>query len=154
MVGSGMLVLHAAFSGDFLVFWGEPGRDAAALESAAPELGLKLKFVKQAVREAVAWLPTASGRPAPSTPLLGDTPAGACQLAPHTVSVLPLDGIDLTDALAACAGKRLLAPGLLIGDDLAYWTAALRFAADLVRRAQFLPGAVPGKARWTPVVDP
>ncbi|HEY1336258.1 MAG TPA: SNF2-related protein [Bryobacteraceae bacterium] len=149
-----MLVLHAGFLDNFLAFWGEPGRDAAAVEAAAPQLGLKLKFAKQAVREAVAWLPTASGRPAPSTPLLGDPPAGLCQLAPHTVTVLPLDGLELIDALAACAGQRLLAPGVLIGDDLAYWTAALRFAADLVRRGQFLPGAVPGQARWMPVIDP
>ena len=41
------------------------------------------------------------------------------------------------------------------GSDLAYWAAALRFAAGLVMRGQYLPtletGAGAAEARWTPV---
>jgi len=70
--------------------------------------------------------------------------------------VLPLDAGHCIDLLAGCVGKRILAPGLLAGDDLSFWTAALRFAAGLVMRGQFLPGLEPDNggyaARWTPVI--
>jgi SNF2 family DNA or RNA helicase len=105
----------------------------------------------------VAWIPTRAGQPAPSSALLAGAPISdaECHLAPAIVTVLRLGARQAIDLLAACVGKRLAAPGVLIGEDLAYWTAALRFAAGLVLRGQFLPGLKAENggcaARWTPV---
>ena len=153
-----MLVLHAAFLDDSLAVWLEPDSGKAALAGALGELGLTLKFAKRIATPAVAWLPTSGGRAAPSSALVSDAPLeGACEIAPHTVTVFPFEGEPAVDLLAAFAGKRLVSPGLLIGDDLAYWAAALRYAAELVVRGQYLPGVAPGEggyhARWRPVFD-
>ena len=60
------------------------------------------------------------------------------------------------DFLASCLGKRLLEPGVLIGADLAYWSAAMKFAAGLAIRGQYLPGLTRRdgdyEARWTPAI--
>jgi len=42
--------------------------------------------------------------------------------------------------LGACVGKEMLAPGIIIGRDLAFWTIAIRLAGSLVAREGFLPG--------------
>ena len=60
------------------------------------------------------------------------------------------------DFLASCLGKRLIEPGVLIGADLAYWSAAMKFAAGLAIRGQYLPGLTRRddkyEARWMPVI--
>jgi len=154
-----MLVLHAAFLDDSLAVWLEPESGKAPLAGALGELGLTLSFAKRIARPAIAWLPTREGCAAPSSVLLSDAPLeGTYEIAPHTVTILPLKGEHAIDFLAASMGKRLASPGLLIGDDLAYWAAALRYAAELVVRGQFLPGVAQSEgghaARWRPVCDP
>jgi SNF2 family DNA or RNA helicase len=78
-------------------------------------------------------------------------------VAPWPVTVLPLEMTQSIHILSACADKRVVRPGLLVGADLAYWAAALRFAAGLVMRGQFLPGLAtdvePPRACWQPVVS-
>ncbi|MFZ5452119.1 MAG: DEAD/DEAH box helicase [Thermodesulfobacteriota bacterium] len=58
--------------------------------------------------------------------------------------------------LCACVGKELLAPGVIIGKDLAFWAQALRFAGSLAARQRFLPGLqeIEGtyRACWEPVL--
>src|SRR5204862_8307051 len=48
-----------------------------------------------------------------------------------------------------------LAPGIIIGKDLAFWATALRFAGAIVAKQQFLPGVQRIEhafyARWQPV---
>ncbi len=152
-----MIALHAAFCPNALLVWREPEAGRAALLAALADLGADFTFPKRAARQAVAWIPARGGRPAPSNALLDDAASAdeGCSLAPSKVAVLPLEARQAIDLLAACAGKRLLAPGVLIGEDLSYWTAALRFAAGLVMRGQYLPGLMPENggfaARWTPV---
>lgn len=153
-----MLILHAAFLDDSLAVWLEPDSGKAALAGALGELGLTLNFAKRIAKPGIAWLPTCGGRAAPSSALLSDAPPeGACEIAPHTVTVVPLEDEYAIGVLAASIGKRLVSPGLLIGDDLAYWAAALRYAAELVVRGQFLPGVAQREggyaARWRPVCD-
>jgi SNF2 family DNA or RNA helicase len=153
-----MILLHAAFCPDSLLVWAEPEAGQAALLAAIAELGPEFRYPKRSAAEAVAWLPGRNGRPAPSSPLLGGEPVpdGDCQLAAAGVTVLSLGAPQAISLLAACAGKRMLAPGVLVGEDLAYWPAALRFAAGLVMRGQFLPGLEPHHggyaARWTAVL--
>jgi len=152
-----MIVLHAAFGEDSLRVWREPEAGKAALLAAIAELGAEFKYSKRAAGKAMAWLPTRAGQPAPSSALLVDAPLpdDGCELAPAAVTALPLGAQPAIDLLAACAGKRMAAPGVLIGEDLVYWTAALKFAAGLVMRGQFLPGLKAEQggyaARWTPV---
>ena len=142
-----------------LAVWVEPEAGKAALVEAVGELGLTLKFGKRIAKSALAWLPTLAGKPVPSTPLLVDGPLeeGPYAIAPHTVTVLPLSARHAIDFVAACVGKRMVRPGLLIGEDLIYWASALRFAADLVMRGQFLPGVARDEssysAHWLAVYD-
>ena len=136
--------------------WAEPDSGSTELAAALALAGKKL--AKKDTTEAVVWLPFQGSKPAPSAAIVGDTPLPdeECYLAPALVTVAPLAGRDACDVLAACAGKRVLAPGVVVGDDLAYWTAAMRFAAGLVARGQHLPGLREEHdgfaARWLPVI--
>ena len=137
-----MIVLHAAFYQDRLLVWAEPEAGKPVLLAAVAELGAEFKYPKRAAGKAAVWLPARKGKPAPSSALLSNaSPSNEeCSLAPSIVTTLPLRAAQAVDLLAACVGKRMLAPSVLIGEDLAYWTAALHFAAGLVTRGQFLPG--------------
>lgn len=152
-----MIVLHAAFYQDSLLVWQEPEAGKAALVAAVTQLGAQFKFPRRAAAEAVAWLPSRAARPAPSTALVAETPVpdDQCHISPSAVTVLPLRAPQAVDLLAACMGKHVAVPGVLIGEDLGYWTAALKFAAGLVARGQYLPGLKAENAgyaaRWTPV---
>ncbi len=150
-----MIVLHAAFHQRRLLVWAEPDAGKSALVAAVAAIGLK--YPARPSRRAIAWLPSYKGLPVPSSALLSEAPPEpkGCALAPHAVTVLPLNARQSIDLLATCRQKRMLAPGVLCGDDLAWWTAALRFAAGLVTRGQFLPGVIAEDgeyaARWIPV---
>jgi SNF2 family DNA or RNA helicase len=153
-----MIILRGAFCSGRLLIWGEPAAGKAALAGAVAELAGGPKFPPRSMGKFVAWLPTCGGRPVAS-PVLADgdaVPDGECSLAPHPVFALPLEAAMAVGILAAAAGKRVAAPGILIGDDLVYWTGAMRFAAGLTARGQFLPGLEKESngwaARWTPVI--
>src|SRR5258706_6429078 len=165
-----MIVLHAAFCEGSLLFWAESSNDrkiargargkrppiawfdagSSTLLATLAELGVHVDN-KRATRPAIAWLPSAENRAIPSAALIGDDapPADSAGLTPWTVITAPLTVSQSIDVLAACAAKRLLHPGLLVGADVAYWAAALRFAAALVARGQFLPGLT----IWQPVIS-
>jgi hypothetical protein len=172
-----MIVLHAAFCDSSLLLWGESSEESslasrrrrkdplaayfdagpARLAAIAAELGIELKVRTRATREAVAWLPSTKNQPVPSGTLITDEPlsADSCRLEPWIITVLPLDLKQSLSLLMACGTKRLVRPGLLVGADLAFWNVALRFAAGLVMRGQFLPGVKVEdgdfRARWQPV---
>jgi len=145
-----MIILHGAFHDDRLLVWAEPSAGKAALVTAVAKIGTQPSLTRRDVHEAVAWLPTREGRPAPSVAMAGGAaiPDEECYLAPHVVEVLPLDAQKAIDLLAACAGKRIVAPGVLIGEDLAYWIAAMHFGAGLALRGQFLPSLTHETGRW------
>jgi SNF2 family DNA or RNA helicase len=103
------------------------------------------------------WLPTVSGLPMASSPLIAEplkTGAGAT-LSPWQITALHLDTIAAADLLCACINQQILAPGIIIGKDLAFWAQAMRFAGALVAKQQFLPGIRVTErayvARWQPV---
>ncbi len=163
-----MIVLHAAFE-DSLLIWAESSKrrkgslvasfdaGAASLVETVVELGVQVS--KRHAHEAVAWLPSTESGPMASAALLDDdtVPADSGPIAPWIVTAIPLDLSRAVHLLAACAGKRLLRPGLVAGADITYWAAALRFAAGLVMRGQFLPDLTAAgagfRARWQPVVS-
>jgi SNF2 family DNA or RNA helicase len=168
-----MIILHAASDGTRLWVWGEGaapavprrrGRPAAvarhpfAIE--ADSLGGALQtlgILTDGAQSLVLWLPTATGRPLPSTALLGDAPAGAVALAPWRVTAVPLAGDDGLHLWSACAADALLAPGLFAGDDLRVWAFTGQFAAGLVARQRYVPGLVEEAGRyracWDPILD-
>jgi SNF2 family DNA or RNA helicase len=172
-----MLILHAGFARDRLMIWGErpidsePARNRkrptrnrfpfdpggkgllAALGEAVPGLGKP-----PAADEATLWLPTISGQPIPSSPLVAQPPAtGKSTLAPWPITVLPLGPAQTLELLSACVGRETLAPGIIVGKTLAYWSTAFRLAGELTARERFLPTLAHQEdrweARWDPVLD-
>jgi len=153
-----MIVLHAAFDQEKLLVWTEPEAGKPPLLNAIAQLGESFVHRKKDCRQAHAWLPTEGGRIVPSPVLATESPSADHQIRIDSwpVTVVPLQSSQAIDFLSACIGKRIAAPGIVIGEDLAYWTEALRFTAGLVMRGQFVPGVAPVNggycARWTPVL--
>ncbi len=173
-----MLILHAGAIDDQLFLWGEALPEDAApvpsrsrrpkaslanrlpydagpvrLGNALDDAGSPLGPGNQAPFETVsAWLPTVAGAPVASSPLIAAPPVGAPALAAWQVTALPLSPEQSVQLLCAAVGKETLAPGVVVGKTLAYWSAVLRFAGTLVARQRFLPAADGPRARWKPVL--
>ena len=103
------------------------------------------------------WMPTIGGNPVPSSPLVAEIPTSKAELtlAPWTVHAYLLEAEEAMVLLCACMGKRVLAPGIISGNDLIWWAEALKFAGSLVAGQKYLPG-VRGedgeyRAFWEPV---
>ena len=172
-----MIVLHAGECDGSLFLWGESSGDGSAppkrarvpragaypfgagTEELARALeGMPLGFKPAGrARRMAAWLPTRGGSPVPSSGIIAEPPASRARakVAPWTVSAHRLSTEETVDILCASLGRRTVAPGVLVGADLAYWAEALRLAGSMVARQQFLPGlAADGKkhrAAWRPV---
>ena len=176
-----MIVLHAGIESSRLLLWGETSREDAAPTSKRRRQGQRrstaalpydagksrLNECLQAVATPVirpqqadaviAWLPTVAGLPLASRPLVAEPleSEASATLSPWRITALPLGTEAAIDLLCACIGQQMLAPGILIGHDLAFWAAALRFAGALVTKQQFLPDLrkIEGAyvARWQPV---
>ena len=173
-----MIALHLSISGEHLVLWGEAtpegagqGETAHPAATAARMVGLlgEIGIRRGQEAERWAWLPTHAGRPLPSSPLLEPESDGQAEdalsddspseespaLAAWRVPVLLLSEPDIGAFLSAATGRRMLAPGVLLGKSVAFWAQAYRFAAALVAREQFLPGlahtAAGWRAQWEPV---
>ena len=128
---------------------------AAALEQA----GLGIQTTKGQMEAAIAWLPAVGGQPIASSPLIAEPPRSRARtvLQPWTITGLSLTSEETVDVLCQCIGKPLLASGIMLGNDLAFWTSVLRFAGSLVARQQFLPAVANDhdgdgyRASWSPV---
>ncbi len=108
-------------------------------------------------QEVTAWLPSRGDLPVPSSPLIAEPPRSRAKVAlvPWTVRALLLVPGEAIELLCACVGRQTLAPGVVVGRDLAFWAQALRFGGALVARQQYLPAlkAEGGRYRacWEPV---
>jgi SNF2 family DNA or RNA helicase len=142
-----MLILHAALVDGTLAVWGEePGgsADASRLKTAFGEGGIT---IGGQVRTLTGSLPAKSGRPAPSSPLIGElVPIEKTTIAPLPIEALVVD--DAIELLASVVGKRLIAPGVVVGADLAFLATAMRFAAALVSRGHVLPSLEQDGTEW------
>ena len=179
-----MIVLHAGFLDNRLLLWGESPAEATArpaagcrrkakvlrpqaspfdagatgLISALERAGVPFPTKRARTEAAIVWLPTSGDVPVPSSPLISGIPDPPASLAlsPWTVTVLPLSFEMAIALLGMSVGKQTLAPGVVIGRDLAFWVRAMRFAGALVARQQFLPGLESRDGRfralWEPVV--
>ncbi|MBC8328716.1 MAG: DEAD/DEAH box helicase [Planctomycetes bacterium] len=176
-----MLILHACWNQGKLLLWAETavqaGARTAPRKSAKPLKGpvghpfaapvAELRRALDAAglspepaagrRTAVAWLPTLSGWPLASNPLLEAKPAGRRRprLEAWKVPVLSLDLEQAVETLGTLGGRPVAARGILTGPDLRFWSGLLRFGGSLVAREQILPALARRKknsqAVWEPV---
>ncbi len=178
-----MIVIHAGIGETGLYLWGEkpcekqsaprrlPGRKSerpaagmlpwnAGLEvlgGVLSEAGIILERTEFEPLDMYIWLPAAGNMPIPSSPLIAEVAEVGqdADILPWVVTVVPLDFSESIKFLCRCVEKTVLAPGMIVGSDLAFLTRAMRFAAALVAKQQFLPGVEKiGKkwfARWQPV---
>jgi SNF2 family DNA or RNA helicase len=123
------------------------------------ELSQVVKLDGKEIEEATIWLPTVQDKALASSPLIAEAPAesGRPKLAAWSITVIPLRIVEALDLLCACVNRETLGQGLIIGRDLAFWVAAMRFAGALVARQQFLPNLQlideAYHARWEPVIS-
>ena len=127
------------------------------LQTALLEAGVGFSVKGKSFAEMIAWLPTANNTPVPSSPLIADPPQsdGKTTFSPWAITGLPLSSEQALEFLCASMGKQTLAPGIIVGKDLEFWTLAARLAGSLVAKQQFLPGLAKDHetyaARWKPV---
>lgn len=157
-----MLILHMASILDSLVLWAEKSKYSKAKKgkhpwSATPaeirEASPILKKSENAV--AVAWLPTVDDAPIPSSGMLGEMSVTPKRIAPWKVASLKLSMAESMAILSTAYGKRTLKDGVIVGEDMAWWTQVLRQASSMVARQQYLPDAIPHfnekyKGVWNP----
>jgi hypothetical protein len=182
-----MIVLHAGLGAGGLVLWGErpvgeavrpakrPGRKPRIPRPAPHPFGAAARDLEVALEAAagapsrerpargasalVAWLPTRSGTPEASSPLVAPPPeeGSPVALAPWTVTALRLSLPESLELLCAAIGKETLAPGVVVGRDLAFAASALRLAGSLVARQQYVPALEEAggdfRAVWRPVAS-
>jgi SNF2 family DNA or RNA helicase len=162
-----MLVLHAAFLDRRLYLWGERtpekiavrktkrGRPAGIAKPQSFPYDAGGEVLIQAVRQVApgvsatlkqtgemqVWLPASQEGPWPSSPLIASVSDETQnpQPAPFLVTALALNGEATVHLLCACAGRELLASGIVAGADLTFWAYALHLAGALVLRQQYLP---------------
>ncbi|MGH9753224.1 MAG: DEAD/DEAH box helicase, partial [Blastocatellia bacterium] len=180
-----MIILHAGFFDHQLWLWGEApagtatessarrGRKASAkakkqerlpfdagsdgLLAALNEVVSGLKMGKDDVETAAIWLPTVDGHPVASSSIIAEPPSsnGKAMVAPWAVAAIPLHTAEAVDLLCRCVNRETLAAGVIVGNDLAFWVAAMRLGGAMTAREQFLPVVEPiedfYRAHWEPV---
>ncbi|MFP4477120.1 MAG: DEAD/DEAH box helicase [Desulfatibacillaceae bacterium] len=180
-----MIVLHAAYAEDSLVIWGEQSpagdspedsADAAAKKgqkaAARPhpfsaggtevarivrESSSGIGITVRRAKNAVVWLPGGKESPSSSSPLVEDglSPDEELTLSSWTVPACPLKPGEAVEFLCVATDRRILAPGVVLATDLAWFTQLLRFAGSIVARQQYLPtvalSAKTCRALWEPV---
>ena len=175
-----MIILHAGRVGKQFFLWGEspaekeikevrrgrkPKKQPAkpypydsSFEDLSSALELMLSSIDRKETEKInVWMPTIGGNPVPSSPLIAEilTSEAELTLAPLTVHAYLLEAEEVMVLLCTCMGKRVLAPGIITGNDLIWWAEALRFAGSLAAGQKYLPGVRVEKgeyrAFWEPV---
>ncbi len=176
-----MIILHAGAHERSIVLWGEKAHNystgavpwwkgvrlsrarkhplGADSEDLTRTLGAVLPSDSKTAGECTVavWLPTKGSYPIPSSDIIADPPPSQAgtKMAAWKVAARRLSPVEAVGLLSASAGRRTVAPGVLVGPDMAYWTDALRFAGFLVARQQFLPGLDGDRrryvAKWNPV---
>jgi len=127
------------------------------LSSVLKETGFDFKVSKKSVRSMAIWLPTVDNQPVPSSPLIGESPESVRKvtLVPWKVTGLRLPLEKAVEFLCRSINKQILVPGIIVGKDITFWAAALRFAGALVTKGQFLPdiSEIHGVsiAHWRPI---
>ncbi len=179
-----MIILHAGFLEGHFLLWGEvpfatthprrrqgpPKARAGAGPQPSPfdggreglrrgfdRVGLAIPIDKNRSGWVEIWLPTSDGVPIASSGLIAAPPADDAEpasLLPWTVTAFAMNPEETAQLLCRCMGKEMLVPGVVVGEDLAFWSVAFRLTSALLARERFLPGLVKeGEelcGRWIP----
>jgi superfamily II DNA or RNA helicase len=167
-----MLILHLARSQEQWLLWAEteaapkrrksskkyPYGASAALVQAAVATSFPVEPELPKCR-VVALLPTCGGVALPSSPLLAELPSHQEGWVAERwdVEAVLLSDQTAVDIISTCRGRKVLSPGVVVGDDLAHWGKVLDLASRLVAQGSYLPGLrLVGKrylSVWEPVSD-
>ena len=166
-----MIIIHAAQLDGSLTLWGEDsdspppsGRPSgvhhprcASASRLAEAVGVTPANRADAKAEATVWLPSRGNNPMPSEALADPALKSRAKprIKPWRVPILRLSSGQAIELLQRCQHGRVLAPGIVLSHDVAYWRHVMLFAANLTTRQQFLPNVAQSgektKAVWTPL---
>ena len=177
-----MIVLHAGFWERYLFLWGEspaeektsrgsprrqkrndtlvkPLRYNAGREkvlAALAESDMRFRSTAKHSDKVIVWLPTKGGNPIASSPLIANVPESRDEtvIAPWAITGVALAAQKTIELLCVCAGKQTLTPGVVVGSDLTFWAAAMRFAGALVAKQMFLPGVKEEQGKYNACWEP
>lgn len=159
-------VLHAGLLDDRLVLWAERAEAAPArprgrhplkepttprphpfaatqrlIKDTLAESGLYLTVPGRRPTSVTAWLPSTPRVPLPSSTLLPEADStDVPQIMPWRIPCILLPSGQEIALLLAVADRHILSPGVVVGNDVAFWVDAVRLAAGMVIRQRFLPG--------------
>jgi len=104
----------------------------------------------------VAQLPSASGRPVPSSPFLFEDEAKRekLALAAWKIEALSVAPDDVLELLANLPPEEETTPGVKIGSDLRYWQHAGQLAQELLAQQRFAPVLLEAGVRYLGVWQP
>jgi len=166
-----MIVLHLGACTEQLLLWGEVPNQLGKTPKSDLPYGANIKELVKAATFADlrltenqsthhhAWLPTQGKSPLPSSPLIADLPQDKSDiiLRPWRTPTMPLSPEEALHFLSSSIGKEMLAPGVLIGSDIRFFTTVLRFCGALIAQEQFVPGLSENKGAfqsvWEPVIS-
>ena len=174
-----MIILHASISEGRFLIWGETPVPAdlasddsnllpfkakkvlpydaghAALVSALAELQIP-EPAQAAMSEAQIGIPSFKGVPLASSGLIDASAEHemGSKIATWSLSVVELKLSQALPFLMSLAQQRVPVPGIVVGQDVSFWSALLSFVAGLVMRQRFLPGVKQRDGQWHAVWEP
>ncbi len=166
-----MIIIHAAQLDGSLTLWGEDSNPLppserlsdvhhpryASTSRLAEAVGISPEGAVGDDAGANIWLPSRGNNPIPSEALAGPALKSRAKprIKPWRVPTLGLSSSQAIELLQRCQNSRVLAPGIVLSHDVAYWRHVLMLATALTARQQFLPNVVQTgkktKAVWTPL---
>jgi len=175
-----MIILHIGRLADAFFLWGESTKKNTVDEKEGDISFLpyhaSIKDLEDALRIAkindfelfklrgghcrvVIWLPVAEDGLLYSNPTVSALPrsSGKFELQPWCVNATKLNCAQLIKFLNRCEDKDILAPGVLLGKDISYFSEVFLLAFNLVVSQQFLPKILKNKtggiAKWQPFLN-
>lgn len=174
-----MIVLHGGiFKGDLFI-WGEVPLDAdqgvtkrrkkrsprflpydagfQRLSSTFRDLGIGFKIDRKSLKTMILWLLSRNNSPSVSSEMIGENLGSSSfeTLSPWKVTTLKLSQEEVLELLCRSSGKRVLAPGVILGKDLVFWARVLQFSGALIAKEQFIPAVGRDSecyfAHWRPI---
>lgn len=93
------------------------------------------------LEEVNIWLPSSIKMPFPSSNLISETEISTDKavLKPWVLKGIALEVDILIELLCSSLDRHIISQGVIVGKDITFWASAMRFAASLTARGQFLP---------------
>lgn len=116
------------------------------LREALVQGGLSVTLSRRQNAQTTVWLPTLDNLPLVSSAIIGlaaenleEDYLAQVRLQPWVIPVIRLQATQLVEILCHLVDREQIAPGVIIGQDLQFWSIAMRFSGSLVGKQQFLP---------------